>query len=339
MALHGSASANLSSILFKGNNRSLGLNVIVHQDQSGSMDDVIDFYSNGSFIGNLQEALLTEKIGDDLTRYPNLYSYFDYNSRDPGTSFTISNPNGSLTVTQAFMRGESTGAATITKWTNSYFNNSNSHIVNVCTDVLGTTTGGRLSSSPDPNTEDVHGNLWSIHTTPNAISSGTPGRFGSIIGSNVRKGSTTIIITNSDEQNSAPGNMINQLVAVNSVGTQERTINGSTGEMIFRGYRIISLSSYDSTDNYDGVLFYGLSSSEPYGYVSFMSPTSYIITRSSTAPNWTKDTNPQQVHETLTLASETRGALFKIRNVFSTSGADNRQAFSSCLAAFIADTV
>ena len=343
MALHGSVSANLSPILFKGNNRSLGVNVIIHQDESGSMNDLIQFYSNGTFIGALQDALLAEKIGDDILRYPNLYSYFGVFSRNPSTTFTISNSNGSLSVNQAFMKGEATGSATISKWTGTnYFTNSTTHVVDICTDVIGNTTGGRLSgfgnelSGGSPKSEDVHGSLWSIFTSPNAISTGTPGRFGSVIGSNVRSGSTTIIITNSDEQDSAPTQMLNQLVAVNSTGTQERTINGSTGELVARNYRVIALSSYTSTDGFDGVLFYGSTSSQPYGYVDFNSVgIGYTITRSTTVPNWTKSSG--QLHDTLPLASETRGGLFKIRNVFGTT--DNRVGFSSCLAEFIADTV
>jgi hypothetical protein len=349
MALHGSASANLSPILFKGNNRSLGVNILIHQDESGSMDDVSLFYSNGTFIGALQDALISEKIGDDITKYPNLYAYFGVYSRNPSTSFIISNQSGSLNISQAFMRGEVTGAATITNWTGTrYFANSTSHVVNICTDVINSTTGGRLTGYGDeigggsPKSEDVHGNLWSIFTTPNAISTGTSGRFGSIIGSNVRKGSTTFVITNSDEQDSAPGDMINQLVAVNLTGTQERTIDGTTGEMVFRGYRVVALSSYASTDGYDGVLFYGSTSTQPYGYVTFTGSTTYTVTRSPTPPNWTKssaDTGGSQIHNTLTLASETRGGLFKINNIFTNTGTDRRVAFSNALAAFISDTV
>lgn len=353
MALHGSACANLSPILFKGNNRALGVNVIIHQDESGSMNNLIQFYSNGTFIGALQDALIAEKIGNDIARYPNLYAYFGVYSRNPSTAFTIANPNGSLTVSQSFMRGELTGAATISNWTGTkYFSNSTSHVVDICTDVIGGTTNGRLSGYSNqigggsPKSEDVHGCLWSIWTTPNAISTGTSGRFGSVIGSNVRKGSTTIIITNSDEQNDSPTDMINQLVAINSTGTQERTINGSTGEMVFRGYRVIALSSYASSDGYDGVFFYGTTSTQPYGYVTFTSNTTYTITRSTTAPNWTPTTTQfnntlTQKHNTLTLVNETRGGLFKIFNVFNTAvgGVDRRIAFSKCLAEFIVDTV
>ena len=346
MALLGSASANLSPILFKGNNRALAVNVLIHQDESGSMNDLIQFYSDGTFIGELHDALLQEKIGINTSSYPNLYGYFGVYYRNPQTSFSISNNNGSINVSQGFMRGLDNKASTISSWTGSnYFTNSPStipgNVVNICTDVAGSTTGGRLPNDDSvgggsPKSEDVHGSLWSVFTTPNAISSGTPGRFGNVIGSNVRRGSTTIIITNSDEQGSAPTQMLNQLVAVNSAGTQERTINGSTGELVTREYRVIALSSYTSSDNFDGILFYGSNSTQPYGYVSFASTNTYNISRSNTVPNWTKSS--EQLHDTLPLASETRGALFKLRNVF-TTGTDRRVAFSKCIAEFIAETV
>jgi hypothetical protein len=341
MALHGLASSNLSPILFKGNNRALGVNVLIHQDESGSMDDVAAFYSDGTFIGQLQDSLLTQKIGIDTTAYPNLYGYFDLRSRNSTSSITISNSQGSLSITNSFIAGQSTGSATISLWTTNYIGSTNGFTVNVCTDVTGSTTGGRLDGT-NQDSEDVHGNLWSIYTTPNSISTQTPGNFGSVIGSNVRRGSTTIIITNSDEQTSAPADMIGNTVAVNPSATLLRTINGPTGELVLRKYRIIALSSYSSTDGYVGVLFYGSSSSQPYGYVSFPSTSTYTITRSTNPPSsWIKSssTSPgtQQEQDTLTLASETRGGLFKIRGVFGTT--DYRVAFSKCLADFIANTV
>lgn len=339
MALLGSASSNLTPVLFKGNNRALGVNVLIHQDQSGSMNDVAAFYSDGTFIGQLQDSLLNQKIGINTSAYPNLYGYFDLNSRNSTSSFTISNSQGSLSVTNSFILGQSTGAATTSIWTNNYINSINGFTVNICTDVAGSTSGGRLTGTVQ-DSEDVHGNIWSIYTTPNAISTQTPGNFGSVIGSNVRKGSATIIITNSDEQSSAPVDMINNLVAVNPSGTIQRTINGPTGELVFRGYRVISLSSYSSTDGYVGVLFYGSSSSQPYGYVTFTSLTTYTITRSTTPPSsWvpSSPTGGTQLQNTLTLASETRGGLFKIRGVFGVT--DYRVAFSKCLAEFIANTV
>lgn len=280
MALYGSAAANLSPILFKGNNRSLGVNVIIHQDKSESMDDVSQFYNNGTFIGELQEALLNENIGTDIGGYPNLYSYFGVYSRNPSSSFTITNPNGSLTINQAFMLGKDDKNSTTLEWTNNYINNSTSHVVNICTDVAGSTNGGRLSGygnelgGGSPKSEDIHGSIWSIFTSPNAISTGTPGRYGSIISSNVRRGSTNIVITNSDEQENCPEEMIDQLV--NSGGI-ERTINGPSGEVSFRNYRVFGLNSYN-IPNYDGILYYGNTSSFPYGLVKFTGGSIYSIT-------------------------------------------------------------
>ena len=267
MALHGSACANLSPILFKGNNRALGVNVLIHQDESGSMENLMQFYSDGSFIESLQDALLAEKIGDDITRYPNLYAYFGVFTRNSSQGFAITNPNGTLNISEGFIRGESTGNSTKSKWTSNYFLNRTTQVVNICTNVNNDTTGGRLTNFPNtvggasPKSEDVHGNLWSIFTTPNAISTGIQGTYGLVLGSNVRKGSVTVIITNSDEQDSAPIQMINEPVTVNvttstsgfpfPTQTQietKRTINGSTGEIVFRGYRIIALSSYSSND-------------------------------------------------------------------------------------------
>jgi hypothetical protein len=89
--------------------------------------------------------------------------------------------------------------------------------------------------------------------------------------------------------------------------------------MALRKYRVFALSSYTSTDNFDGVLFYGATSSQPYGYVRLTGPSTYTITRSSTAPNWLKNANSPQLQDTLTLASETRGGLFKIDSVLATN--------------------
>lgn len=473
MALQGSASANLSPILFKGNNRPFAINLIIHQDQSGSMTAFSDFYSSGSFIGTLQNALIGEGIGVDVNKYPNLYGYFNYRSRNPSSSFLISNREGDLTISQSFIRGESTGSATITNWTSNYFNNVGS-IVNICTNIIGATDGGRLDTltnfDADDRTEDVHGNLFSIYTTPNAVSTGTPGIYGSIISSSVRKNTTTIVITNSDEQSGAPLTLVNnttgvgipvdvggtpelitngtfntdtsgwisfnssvntwiggqmrilrqnasnqttyqtfttvvgqtyrvsaviispsgnrgdlqirngsgwagtlllslagtagatvtvtglftatsttttlgflvsdnnEFITVDNVSVRStRTINGLSGEMIFREYRIIALSSYTSSDGYVGVLFYGDSFSQPYGYVSFPTTSTFTITRSATPPNWTRTTS--QLHNTIDLARITRGALFKIGSVYTGGGADNRTAFSNCLTEFLRTTL
>lgn len=335
MSLYGSASCNLSPILFRGSNSSLGVNIIIHMDISGSMSQIGNFYTEGTIIETLQSALLSRNIGNDYLKYPNLYAFFGLYSKNPTSSFTITNNNGTLNISQGFIRGEASASVTKNNWINSYAYTSTK--INICTDVIGQTTGGRLFGSIS-DTEDVHGNLWSIYTSPNAISTGTPGIYGSVISSSIRTGCSTIVIVNSDEQDGAPSDMINQLVAVNSSGSQERTINGNSGELIFRGYRIIALNSYTSSDGYDGVLFYGNATAQPYGYVTFLSTTTYSIIRSSSAPNWTKDSLTPQLQDTLTLATETRGALFKISRVYDGSTVDNRISFSNALAEFISQT-
>lgn len=261
MAFLGSASANLSPILFKGNNRAFAVNVIIHMDESNSMLPYAQFYIQGSFIQSLQDELLAQEIGNKITEYPNIFAYFGLRARNPSSSFSITNSQGTLNISQSFIRGESTGAATLANWTpyTSNIVSGTSGVVNICNN------NGRLDGFPASQlTEDVHGNLWSIYTTPNQISTGTAGRYGSIIGSAVRRNTANIIITNSDEQDIA--DMIGELL---TTPTGSRTINGSTGELAFRNYRVIALSSYSSDDEYDGVLFYGPSSSLPYGYVKF----------------------------------------------------------------------
>lgn len=351
MALHGSAAANLSPILFKGSNISLGLNVILHLDESGSMRNVVELYANGSIIGDLQEAFLAKKIGNRIESFPNVYAFFSTFSRNASSAFTIKNSFGTLNVSQSFIRGEENRATTVTNWTTKYYNNTTNQRPNICTLVPNNTTSGRLSgvlnSYPGAISEDVHGNIWSIFTTPNAISTGTPGRYGSVIGSPVRNGATTIVITASNEQsdfwnNVGPNDLTNVLV---DVPGGKRTINGANGELLLRKYRIVALSSYKSTDNFDGILFYGDNAQQKYGYVTFTSTTTYTVTKSNQEPtSWQQtfvDNGNQglrQIHNTLLIAKETRGCLFKLYKTFGTGGIDNRVAFAKCLAEFIVET-
>jgi hypothetical protein len=115
MAFYGSASANLSPILFKGNLFSEGVNIIMHSDVSLSMSiaspvsaassnytmaprantgNFTNFAANyrnspfydGIFPTFLQKALIQNKVGDSF-RSPNLFSYFDSTPR------RISNPD------------------------------------------------------------------------------------------------------------------------------------------------------------------------------------------------------------------------------------------------------
>lgn len=344
MSLHGLVSPNLSPTFFKGSDSkssSVGVNLIIHYDESGSMTSRANFYTSGTIIEEIQKLLLLKNIGNNYEKYPNLYAYFGQYRRDAQSSFSIVNDQGTLTISGGFMRGVSSSSITKNLWVNTYATNINftPGRVNICTDVIGQTTGGRLTGS-DQDSEDVHGNLWSIYTTPNAISTGTSGVYGTVISSSVRQNCPTFIITNSDEQNAAGGDMINQLVAVNSSGTQERIINGASGEAVFRGYRVIALSSYTSSDGYDGVLFYGNSAPQPYGYVTFLSSTTYTITKSATSPSWVKNSSLPQIHDTLTLASDTRGGLFKVDNVYLPSASiDRRTAFAKVLVDFISETI
>lgn len=355
MALHGSVCANLSPILFKGNNVPLGLNVILHLDESGSMTSVKDIYANGGIIGELQDAFLENKIGTNLESYPNVYAFFSTYGRNPSNAFSITNSYGTLNVTQSFIRGEATKAETVSRWVNNYYGTLSNHLPNVCSLLplnninQRSRLDGVLKAYPGAISEDVHGNIWSIFTTPNAIPTGTPGRFGSLIGSPVRRGATTIVITASNEQSDfwgkvTPNNLINVQVPVQA-GT--RTINGSNGEVSLRKYKIVALSSYKSIDGYDGILFYGANSPQPYGYVKFTGNSTYTVTRSNQAPTNTwgftfvnnGNSGLRQVHNTLLLAEESRGCLFKIYEVFGTGGIDRRVAFSKCLSEFIIDTV
>lgn len=314
MALHGSATANISPILTKSSNRIRSVNLIIHQDDSGSMNSYSTFFTDGNVIEQIQNTLISNGIGNLVDSHPNLYAYFDTVGRDPSTSFSIS---VTLSVSQSFMRGESTGALTKSRWTSNYVSRKSSHSIN----LLDT---GSLRS------EDVHGNLWSIHTSPNSISGGIAGRYGSVISNSIRQNSRTFVITNSNAQ--AQDNRINQNIVVSTNPQTTRTINGSSGEMIFRGYRVIAISSYSSSDGYAGVLFYGSTSPQPYGYIT-LSATDYSQVRSATAPNWTRQSGQNQ--DTLTLASETRGALFKLNSSLQT----NKIGFAKCIADFISNTI
>jgi hypothetical protein len=330
MGFHGSASCNQSPILFKGGGNTSALNIIIHMDGSSSMSQYLKSIPNGNFILNLQDFLLENKIGKNVTSYPNIYSYFDSKIRNYSSNFTIDNSNGALLVQNTFLLGQSTGIQTKNDWAEYYKNGSNFN-VNICDE------NSRLEF--DNISEDVHGNLWSIYTTPNSILSGIPGRIGSIISSPTRTGSKTVIITASDEQINTSTSMIDVPVNVN-YGT--RILNGINGEILTREYQIISMSSYTSNDNYDGVLFYGDYSSYPYGYVIFNTPTTYTIIRSSSPPlEWAPIPN-KQLHNTLLLAEESHGALFKIDNITlkkKNVDIDNTVALAKCIADFLSETL
>ena len=108
-------------------------------------------------------------------------------------------------------------------------------------------------------------------------------------------------------------------------------------ELNLRRYRVIALSGYESTDGYDGVLFYGSDYTEPYAYITFTGTDTndYTITRSATAPNWTQNTN--QLQDTLTVAEQTKGGLFKSSNVYGAN--DYRKPFAEVISQFLEDTL
>ena len=310
----------------------------------------VPFYTDGIFLEALQDSLLDKKIGTDLERFPNLYGYMGQKGRNSSAgTISITNPDGSLSINNSFMRGESTGTATSTTWVNNYYSNVNNHTINVCDVTKNLPDGGRLIS-PDStgfNSADVHGNIFSLFTTPNSIRSQDPGFFGTVLSSPTRRECYTLIITDSKEQVDGPGDLIDVdlVLETNEASITERRINSDESfnpprqsEPQFRRYRVIALSAYTPNDNYDGVLFYGSGYEQPYAYVRFTGTNAndYTITRSSTAPtNWTKDTNQKQ--DTLTIAQETQGGLFISANVYGDN--DYRKPFAEVISQFMEDTL
>ena len=492
-----------------------------------TLNQNVPFYSDGIFLEALQDSLLDKKIGNDLQRFPNLYGYMGQKGRNSSAgTVSITNPDGTLSISNSFMRGEATGSATKTNWVGSYYSNVNTHTINVSDVTEKIPNGGRLTS-PDStgfNSADVHGNIFSLFTTPNTIRSQTPGFFGTVLSSKTRRECYTLIITDSKEQLDGPVDLIDDrievinseeinsgLVAERYLGyfgsnvnyeqteqldpenfngtytnpmilneinqffkgevptttvngtsnffnnktwvisgsfrapqtgnyrfrttsddgsyfwinrtenftrsnanvdngglhnvrtrtsksfaleqgeyypiriiygnqnklndalknpteltlewsinngayvsdgtgiffqrfieTELRRINdsgGDVGEPNLRRYRVIALSGYESTDGYDGVLFYGSAYAEPYAYVTFTGTNTndYTITRSSTAPNWTKKINQKQ--DTLPIAEQTQGGLFKSSNVFQNGITDYRKPFAEVISQFMEDTL
>lgn len=242
MALYGSASVNLSPLLFKGNRNSIGVNIIIHNDVSNSMylppngwtnylvsrpgisgqanisaASTISMFYDGFFIEKLQDYLLFKKIGDKGATQPNLYAYFDTNTRI-GPAFSVTNNSSTLNISNTFIKGDSTGTATRSTWRNNYINvggpyntNSEAEYLNRASTI---TTGGTnrfVGISGNQISEDVHGNLWSISyfgSTSNTISSGESGTIGKILKDRTRRGLPTFVITASNEQENAPPNML-----------------------------------------------------------------------------------------------------------------------------------
>lgn len=516
------ADCRTNNIIVAGNSKNRGERWAVDHNKTFSelidlititrtLNQNVPFYSDGVFLEALQNSLLDKKIGNDLQRFPNLYGYIGQKGRNSSVgTITITNADGTLSVNNSFMRGESTGNVTKTNWVNKYYSNINdAHVINVCDVTKNTPNGGRLTASDNKgiNSTDVHGNMFSIFTTPNLIKTKQPGFFGTVFSSRTRRECYTLVITNSPEQVDGPEEMIdngdgvgidpktlfsglsavryagyfdddvnyhlsgqidtqinqdypnpmvvnnldqffkytgntsfhnnktwiisgffsppksgeyqfrltsddasylwinqtdnfttdnaiinngglhtvttkssgnielnqgvlypiriiygNQNLPVGVVNPTELTLGWrekgddyttdgsnyyySSGELKTksllteiseRRYRIICLSSYDSTDGYDGVLFYGSAYEQPYAYITFTGTNTndYTITKSSTVPKWTKKTNQKQ--NTLSIAQQTQGGLFKISNVYGAN--DYRKPFAEVISQFMEDTL
>ena len=514
-----------NNIVVAGNSQNQGERWVVDHNKTFSelidlvtitrtLDETVPFYNDGIFLEALQDSLVNKKIGNDLDRFPNLYGYMGQKGRNSSLgTITITNPDGTLSINNSFMRGEITGSATKTNWINDYYSNVNAHTINVCDTTLNQFPNGGRLITPDPtgfNSADVHGNISSIFTTPNEIDTQLPGFFGTVLSSLTRRECYTLVITNSKEQLDGPPDLLtdslrlnvvsepvvcisvidesNQLIpnvgspqdaqqieadwnsfratypnrpfyllqpiGSNSSGTGKNNeksdvlippgvddtaslpglfysqvsrdkgnnllvsdwfticglstyppdtlvslfidtsgsmelstvqasydkflvdcanaglvIAGNTQnqserwvephnlsidafsnlilvqndsrtfleELNLRRYRVIALSGYESTDGYDGVLFYGSDYTEPYAYITFTGTDTndYTITRSATAPNWTQNTN--QLQDTLTVAEQTKGGLFKSSNVYGTN--DYRKPFAEVISQFLEDTL
>ena len=182
-----------------------------------TLNQNVPFYSDGIFLEALQDSLVDKKIGNDLQRFPNLYGYMGQKGRNSSAgTISITNPDGTLSISNSFMRGETTGSATKTNWVESYYGNVNNHTINVSDVTEKIPNGGRLTN-PDStgfNSADVHGNIFSLFTTPNTIGSQTPGFFGTVLSSKTRRECYTLIITDSKEQLDGPGDLIGDRIEV-----------------------------------------------------------------------------------------------------------------------------
>lgn len=271
---YGSASVNLTPLLFRGNKKSTGINVIIHNDISYSMyynpNGTINYFStrtaptgstnvsagstssmfyDGFFIQKLQDYLRFKKIGDKAAT-PNIYAYFDENTRRPTTSFSITNNSTTLNISDIFIKGETDTdifGSTGTNWRTGYINNGGPY--NNTTNYFNKANIGNrqnlftlTSANQSPLSEDVHGNLWSIfysgNTSSDTIGSGEAGDVGKVLLNRARKDLPTFVITASNEQENSPASMLNQLVATKENAnfrlTLDRTIYAKPGLRVVR---------------------------------------------------------------------------------------------------------
>lgn len=234
-----------------------------------TLNQNVPFYSDGIFLEALQDSLVDKKIGNDLQRFPNLYGYMGQKGRNSTAgTISITNPDGTLSINNSFMRGETTGSATKTNWVNSYYGNVNTHTINVCDVTENIPNGGRLTSpdSTGVNSADVHGNIFSLFTTPNTIRSQTPGFFGTVLSSKTRRECYTLIITDSKEQLDGPVDLIGDRIEV--INSEE--INPGLIAERYLGY-FGSNVSYEQTAQLDPENFIG--PSEPVVCISVIDET------------------------------------------------------------------
>ena len=249
-----------NSIVIAGNSFNQGERWAVDHNKSfGELIDLVTvvrilnqnvpFYTDGIFLEALQDSLLDKKIGTDLERFPNLYGYMGQKGRNSSAgTISITNPDGSLSINNSFIRGEATGTATSTTWVNDYYSNVNNHTINVCDVTKNLPDGGRLIS-PDSsgfNSSDVHGNIFSLFTTPNRIRSQEPGFFGEVLSSPTRRECYTLIITDSKEQTDGPGDLIDQEIEL--LSDQTEIVTGFNA-VRYSGYFGDSISTSGDTDN------------------------------------------------------------------------------------------
>lgn len=146
MAFFGKPSAQLSPIFFRGDIFSKGVNIIIHNDITQSMNvypygsenytNITEFeplssgvsdveensiFYDGVFVGELQRALLSTGVGVDDTESPNIYSYIDADIRqNSSVTFTITQGAEQSTYNRFFLRGAA--ASNQVTW-NSYIKN------------------------------------------------------------------------------------------------------------------------------------------------------------------------------------------------------------------------
>lgn len=131
MAFFGKPSAQLSPIFFRGDIFAKGVNIIIHNDVTQSMNvyqygsenytniteyeplasglsDVEEnsIFYDGLFVRELQSTLISTGVGVDDTESPNIYSYIDADIRqNASVTFTITQGGETSTYDRFFLRG------------------------------------------------------------------------------------------------------------------------------------------------------------------------------------------------------------------------------------------